>query len=132
LSHDEFFGKTHSLGDVVSDLSEDGEFFVSVVGGFIISGLFGIAPSSLLFEEVLELNGLSSVHLRFLLVLRDDVVIVDDLSLEGVSSLSEGVSLGSKVSEFLGPSGGFSVFPTASAALVAAIWFLRVVKSWVI
>jgi hypothetical protein len=52
------------------------------------------------------------VHFRFLLVLRDDVVIVDNLSLEGVSSLSEGVSLGSKVSKFLGPSGGFSVFPT--------------------
>ena len=74
--------------------------------------MLGIAPGSLLFEEVLELDGLSSVHLGFLGVLLDDVVIVDDLSLEGVSSLSEGISLGSEVSELLGPSGGFSVFPT--------------------
>jgi hypothetical protein len=52
------------------------------------------------------------MHLRFLSVLLDDVVIVDDLSLEGVTSLSERVSLGSEVSELLGPSGSFSVFPT--------------------
>jgi len=112
LSHNEFFSKTHSVGDVVSDLSEDGEFSVSVGSSFIISGLFGIAPLGLLGEEVSELDGLSSVHLGFLLVLLDDVVIVEDLSLEGVSSLSEGVSLGSEVSEFFGPSGSFSVFPT--------------------
>jgi len=93
-------------------LSEDVEFFGSVGRGLIISGLLGIAPGSLLLEEVLELDGLSSVHLRLLLVLRDDVVVVDDLSLEGVSSLSEGISLGSEVSELLGPSGSLSVFPT--------------------
>jgi hypothetical protein len=46
------------------------------------------------------------------LVLRDDVVVVNNLSLEGVSSLNKGVSLGSKISKFFGPSGGFSVFPT--------------------
>jgi len=112
LSHDEFFGKTHSLGNVVSDLTEDGELFVSVGSSGIISSLLGIAPGSLLLKEVLELDGFSSVHLRLLEVLRDDVVVVDDLSLEGVSSLSEGISLGGEVSKFLGPSGGFSVFPT--------------------
>ena len=48
----------------------------------VISGLLGIAPGSLLFEEVLELDGLVSVHLGFLGVLLDDVVVVDDLSLE--------------------------------------------------
>jgi hypothetical protein len=52
------------------------------------------------------------VHLGFLSVLLDDVVIVDNLGLEGVSPLSEGVSLGGEVSELFGPSGGFSVFPT--------------------
>ena len=83
-----------------------------VGGSLIISGLFGIAPGSLLLEEVLEFDGLSSVHLGFLLVLLDNVVVVDDLSLEGVSSLSERVSLGGEVSEFLGPSGSFSLFPT--------------------
>ena len=74
--------------------------------------MLGIAPGSLLLKEVLESDGLSSVVSRFLGVLRDDVVVVDDLSLEGVSSLSKGVSLGSKVSELLGPSGSFSVLPT--------------------
>jgi len=112
LSHDEFFSETHSLGDVISDLTEDVKLFVSVGGSGIISGLLGIAPGSLLLEEILELDGLSSVHLGFLSILRDDVVVVDDLSLEGVSPLGEGVSLGGEVSEFLGPSGGFAVFPT--------------------
>ena len=74
--------------------------------------MLGIAPGSLLLKEVLELDGFSSVHLRLLEVLRDDVVVVDNLGLEGVSPLSEGVSLGGEVSEFLGPSGGFSVFPS--------------------
>ena len=74
--------------------------------------MLGIAPGSLLFKKVLELDGLVSVHLGFLGVLLDDVVVVDDLSLEGVSSLSEGISLGGEVSELLGPSGSFSVFPT--------------------
>ena len=78
----------------------------------VISSLLGIAPGSLFLKEVLELDGLSSVHLGFLGVLLDDVVVVDDLSLEGVSSLSERVSLGGEVSELLGPSGSFSVFPT--------------------
>jgi hypothetical protein len=112
LSHNEFFGETHSLGDVISDLSKDGKFFVSVGSGFIISGLFGIAPSSLFFKKVLELNGFSSVHFRFFHVLSDDVVVVKDLSLEGVSSLSKSISLGSEISKFFGPSGSFSVFPT--------------------
>ena len=53
------------------------------------------------------------MHLRFLLVLRDDVVVVNNLSLEGVSSLNKGVSLSSKISKFFGPSSGFSVFPTS-------------------
>ena len=74
--------------------------------------MLGIAPRGLFFEEVLEFDGLSSVHLRFFLVLLDDVVIVNNLSLEGVSSLSERVSLSGEVSELFGPSGGFSVFPT--------------------
>jgi len=112
LSHDEFFGETHSLGDVVSDLTEDVKFFVSVGSSFIISSLLGVAPAGLLFEEVLELDGLSSVHLRLLEVVRDDGVVVGDLSLEGVSPVSEGISLSGEVSEFLGPSGSFSVFPT--------------------
>ena len=52
------------------------------------------------------------MHLGFFLVLLDDVVVVNNLSLEGVSSLSERISLSGEVSEFFGPSGGFSVFPT--------------------
>ena len=65
----------------------------------VISSLLGVAPGSLLIEEVLELDGLSSVHLRLLSVLSDDVVVVNNLGLEGVSPLSEGVSLGSEISE---------------------------------
>lgn len=85
---------------------------IPVGSSFIISSLFGIAPSSLLFEEILELDGFSSVHFRFLNVFLDDIVIVEDLSLERVSSISESISLGGEVSEFLGPSSSFSVFPT--------------------
>ena len=87
--------------------------FVPVGSGSIVSSLLGIAPGSLFLEEVLEFDGLSSVHLGFLGVLLDDVVIVVDLRLEGVSSLSEGVSLSSKISKFFGPSSSFSVFPTS-------------------
>lgn len=112
LSHDELFSKTHSLGDVISDLSEDGKFFVSVGGGGIISVLLAGAPGGLFFKKVLEFDSFTSVHLRFLLVLRDDVVVVNNLGLEGVTSLSKSVSLGGEVSKFFGPSGSFSVFPT--------------------
>jgi hypothetical protein len=66
----------------------------------------------LFFEEVLEFNGLSSVHFRFLCVLLDDGVIVLDLRLEVVSSGGKGISLGGEVGEFFGPLSGFSVFPS--------------------
>lgn len=52
------------------------------------------------------------MHLRFLGVLSDDSVIVLDLRLEVVSSGGKSISLGSKISKFLGPLSGFSLFPS--------------------
>jgi hypothetical protein len=66
----------------------------------------------LFFKKILEFNGFSSVHFRFLGVLSDDGVIVLDLRLEVVSSGGKGISLGGEVSKFLGPLGGLSLFPS--------------------
>jgi len=73
--------------------------------------LFFVALFDLVFKKDGGSHGFISGGGSSFFVLLDDLLLGSDLSLLGVSSGNEGVSLGGEVGEFFLPLGGFSLFP---------------------